>query len=480
MRYRSITGRWFVRVASFVFVFIVAVAFSIFLLIKNYYYSAAEMTVRQIEPAKIYQVLGYNADFKNAAEDYIENFSEKNKVAVWAVDSEGGIFATTSGFEIKEKVTMPDFDIISGTVSKEAVTWTGWLSGQKVMSYTCPYYGDNGNGTLQGALRFMVSLDGIDNQITVMLAIIIFVAVVMFAVFFVSGILFTRSIVNPVKEIGETAKKIAGGDFNSSIEDYPYNDEIGELCDTINEMADKLSESDRMKNDFISTISHELRTPLTAIRGWGETLQSLGDSDAATTKRGMEIIVSESARLNDMVEELLDFSRISSGRMKLNVVKMDYLAELDEIVFSFKDRAIREGVELSYNVPTKPAPGMGDPSRIRQVFINILDNAVKYTEQGCRIAVSAEFPDSSTLLVTVADSGVGIAPEDLQHVKEKFYKANTTKRGSGIGLAVCEEIIKLHNGKLDIDSVYGEGTTVRITLPLGVNPEPVKEITDDE
>ena len=105
MRYRSITGRWFVRVASFVFVFIVAVAFSIFLLIKNYYYSAAEMTVRQIEPAKIYQVLGYNADFKNAAEDYIENFSEKNKVAVWAVDSEGGIFATTSGFEIKEKVT---------------------------------------------------------------------------------------------------------------------------------------------------------------------------------------------------------------------------------------------------------------------------------------------------------------------------------------------------------------------------------------
>ncbi|MBR6702898.1 MAG: HAMP domain-containing histidine kinase, partial [Clostridia bacterium] len=209
-----------------------------------------------------------------------------------------------------------------------------------------------------------------------------------------------------------------------------------------------------------------LRTPLTAIRGWGETLQQIGDSDPAMTKRGMDIIISEATRLNEMVEELLDFSRMSSGRMKLNREKIDFLAELDEVVFSFKERSIREGIEINYNVPTFPAPGTGDPARIKQVFINVLDNAMKYTEQGGKIGVSAEMPSPSELIVTVTDTGCGIAPEDLPHIKEKFYKANNTVRGSGIGLAVCDEIMNLHEGRLDIDSVYGSGTTVKLTFPL--------------
>jgi len=136
------------------------------------------------------------------------------------------------------------------------------------------------------------------------------------------------------------------------------------------------------------------------------------------------------------------------------------------VAYSFKDRALRNGIELTYNAPAIPAPGNGDPSRIKQVFINVLDNAVKYTQEGGKITVSATIEDKKELIIKFEDNGVGIAAEDIPHIKEKFYKANNTVRGSGIGLAVCDEIVKYHGGTLDIDSEYGVGTTVTVTLPL--------------
>ena len=139
---------------------------------------------------------------------------------------------------------------------------------------------------------------------------------------------------------------------------------------------------------------------------------------------------------------------------------------MDEVVFAFKERSMREGIELVYNAPRNPAPTTGDAARIKQVFINILDNAIKYNHHGGKISVVAEMPNRASLIIVVSDTGVGISSEDLPHIKEKFFKANTTVRGSGIGLAVVDEIIKLHNGELDIDSVQGEGTTVKITIPI--------------
>ncbi|MBP9988479.1 MAG: HAMP domain-containing histidine kinase, partial [Ruminococcus sp.] len=233
----------------------------------------------------------------------------------------------------------------------------------------------------------------------------------------------------------------------------------------INSMAVKIKSSDKIRNDFISTVSHELRTPLTAIKGWGETLLQIGDTDPNLTRRGMGVIINESTRLNGIVEELLDFSRIQSGRMILKNEKMDVLAELDETVFAFKDRSMREGIEMTYNAPNLPAPMSGDPDRIKQVFVNILDNAMKYTKQGGKITVNADVRNDK-IYISVADTGCGISAEDLPHVKEKFYKTNLTVHGSGIGLAVVDEIIRLHNGTFDIESILGLGTTVKIKFPI--------------
>lgn len=234
--------------------------------------------------------------------------------------------------------------------------------------------------------------------------------------------------------------------------------------DTINDMAEELGVSEKMKNDFISSVSHELRTPLTAIRGWGETLRD-ESSDPVLVQKGMGVILSETERLSQMVEELLDFSRMQSGRLQLQSEPLDLLAELDDAVLMFEERAKREGIDLVYHEPDEMLFVMGDHNKLRQVFVNVLDNALKYSDSGARVSVQAYSKDGQAY-IQVADTGIGISEEDLPKVKTKFYKGNSTRRGSGIGLAVADEIIKLHKGTLQLDSRQGAGTTVTIILPL--------------
>ena len=183
----------------------------------------------------------------------------------------------------------------------------------------------------------------------------------------------------------------------------------------------------------------------------------------------MQVIVSEAGRLEGFVEELLDFSRLQSGRMNLRLAKCDILAELEETLFTFRERAVREGYEVKYSIPETPSVANADANRLKQVFMNILDNALKYSRPGSRILVKADFikrENKPFVRIAIADQGCGISAEDLPHVKEKFYKANVSVRGSGIGLAVTNEIVTLHGGTLDIDSEVGTGTLVTIILPL--------------
>jgi signal transduction histidine kinase len=229
-------------------------------------------------------------------------------------------------------------------------------------------------------------------------------------------------------------------------------------------MASELGATDRMKNDFISSVSHELRTPLTAIKGWGETILSSGPSDKETLSKGMSVIIEETERLSGMVEELLDFSRMQNGKFKMVMNKVDILAELGEAVLMFSDRAHREGLTLIYNEPESLPTVMGDRNRLKQVFVNILDNAFKYSNSGGIVTVGTSSGEKF-VKISIADTGCGIPPADLPRVKEKFFKGNSTRRGSGIGLAVSDEIVCLHGGTLEIESEESKGTTVITTLP---------------
>lgn len=470
--FKGITKRWIANTLGIVMGFLLAVIIASRAALHAYYYESVEMRLRNSanDTVPLYFSLyteGTQEQFETGARNFIENFEEKGKMDAWVIDKNGKVLVSSCGFPIEES-KMPDYEKAINN-KENMVKWVGRSSsGEKVMALTVLI--KNSDGAVKGAVRYVSSMQEIDLQIFIALMLVCAVCLVVFLLVTFSGRFFIKSIVQPVKAINQTAKEIAQGNFEARINSHHYNDEIGELCETINYMAAELNETDNMKNEFISTISHELRTPLTAIKGWGETLLQVGDTDPELLSKGMNVIIKESGRLTSIVEELLDFSRMKNGKFSLHIKKIDILAELDEAVFSFRDRAMREGIEFVYTVPHIPVPANGDAERIRQVFINILDNAMKYTEQGGTVMIKAEI-EGKYIKILIGDNGCGIPEEALPHVKEKFYKSNTSVRGSGIGLAVADEIISLHDGALTVDSVLGEGTTVTIMLPI----EPASE-----
>lgn len=464
----GISKRWFFGTFCVISGIIIAFAAIAVFLIFGYYYNYIEMTLdsRASDLVNTYfsQYISTNDEtFVVGAINFVEDFSDKDIMEVWVIDKNGKPIVSSSGFDIDSEPVMPDYELAKSSETNKA-KWTGKLStGEKVMAITAMI--PSVQGEYAGAVRYICSLEDVDNMLLFISLFIFLIAGIVLLLVFASGRFFIRSIVRPVLQVNSTAEKIAKGDLTARVNTGGMHDEIDQLCVTFNNMADELSQTESLKNDFISTISHELRTPLTAIKGWGETIAQLGDSDPETTQKGMSVIISESQRLSDMVEELLDFSRMQNGKMQLNKSRIDVLAELDDAVFTLKDRAMREGLELIYNVPHFPLPMYGDAARIRQVFVNLLDNAIKYNEHGGKVIVLAEIKDDK-LVIFFTDTGCGISSENIPRVTAKFFRANMSVRGTGIGLAVADEIIKMHDGEMTINSVVGEGTTVTVTLTV--------------
>lgn len=461
---RGITKRWLINSLGVTLLILIIVEAAFIVSIKNYYYSSA----RQVLDSEASIVSGLllrlmddaNANVSTEIRNLVENFSDKDKMELMALTHSGKVTVTSSGFSNPRNIDMPDF--------KEALEssngrgyYVGYLdSGEKVMAVSMLLPVINTDCT---AMRFVTSLQKVDQQILFAVLMVSAVCLLIFLFVAVSGAYFIKSIVVPVREVGTAARKIATGDLEVRIK-KKRNDELGELGDIINYMADELATSNKIKNDFISSVSHELRTPLTAIKGWGETLLTTPPNDQEMLQKGMHVILSETDRLSGMVEELLDFSRMESGRLTLVKTQIDILAELGEAVLMYQAKAKRDNKEIIYHEPELLSFVFGDKNRLRQVFVNIIDNALKYSDAGDTVTVEASEADGD-VIITVSDTGMGIAQEDLPHVTQKFFKANMSRGGSGIGLAVASEIVRLHDGDLSIESVQEVGTTVTIRLP---------------
>lgn len=471
--FKGITRRWILSTMLVTFLIVILIATGIIYTTVYLFNNEVERDLTSVSDQLNSVFENYKTDnstsFTSGAQDYIENFRYKEKMEVMAINSSGRIILTSTGFSYDDNENLPDFEAAKSSKDGSAF-WRGTIgSGESVMSLTRVI--TNSNGTAIGAIRYLVSIAEVNNRIMIISIIIIASSLFILFLIVMSSSYFIRSIVTPVKELSDTARKIARGDFSTKLEKH-YNDEIGELCDAITDMSKDLENTEQMKNDFISRVSHELRTPLTAIKGWAETMQISGRRklDRKTFDKGMDVIIKESGRLTGIVEELLDFSRIQTGRMVLLNEKLDILAELDEVIYMLRDRAVNEGKHLLYDEPVEVFPPVyGDRNRLKQVFINVIDNALKYTPEGGVVAIevkynSQENPDN--IIITITDTGCGISADDLPKVKEKFYKANQKVNGSGIGLAVADEIMLLHKGTLEIESGVGVGTTVTLTLPV--------------
>lgn len=455
----TIIRRWMINNLGLIVLLLLVISFSIIYALQNYHYNSAKqyLQVRINSVSSVLTRYTQDSDVNFSAElrSTLENFSDKDKMELMAIDSKGRVLLTSSGFPPLDNTEMPDYQsLIDG---KEGY-WVGKMNGEKMMAISIDI---SGISTEYNAIRVITSLRNIDNALTGYMTLVAVCCIIIILLMLITGRYFVNSIVKPITAINESTKKFAKGDFKERIE-KTTDDEIGDLCDSINNMAEALSSTEAMKNEFISSVSHELRTPLTAIKGWAETL--LYDVDKETVRKGVGVIRNETDRLSEMVEELLDFSRMQSGKFSLHMEKMDLLAELGDAVLVYAEKARREKIRMIYREPPTLPFVIGDRNRIKQVFINIIDNAIKYSNEGCTITISAEAVGNK-IQVMVTDNGIGISKQDLPRVKTKFFKANQTRRGSGIGLAVADEIITMHGGTLNISSELGFGTSVVITLP---------------
>lgn len=428
--------------------------------VQEYYYKNLEdVLTSQIESStSFYSRYFPSFNLDDILIDDIDIFWRYTDVEVQILSLEGELLLDTLGVSSKESINTSD---IVRAQSGEKGVWVGTVpySPESVMAISVPLIKDDESIAI---IRFVSSLEETNKIIKNIIIFLIIIGLIVITIGGIVSIILANSIVDPLERVSNVAEKMANGQLKIR-NDIENDDEIGRLASTLNHLADEIIKREQIKIDFISSVSHELRTPLTSIKGWSITLQS-EDIDKDLLLDGLKIIEKESDRLSFMVEELLDFSKFISGRITLEKDTFDFSSTLSFIAKQYMPKSKNSKISFSVEINENVNMIVGDENRIKQVLINLLDNAFKFTDEGGHVELKAYMKEES-LILEVKDTGIGISNEDLPNIKEKFYKGKTSRANSGIGLAICDEIVKLHEGELIIESQLGEGTDIKVILP---------------
>lgn len=432
-------------------------------LMWNYYYGSAQSSVKQrVESAMALHSRSLSSlTLQDQADYLLQYMSEGGPTRIQLLNSAGELRIDSDGFSPNIRYATGD---VRTAATGELGSWTGVdpYFGERVISVTAPLWNE---ARVVSMIRYTSSLQQVDDMVAQLIRMTFIVGIAVILLFLGLSLFLAQRIVMPIRELTRAARYMAGGDWSKRAMKRS-DDEIGQLAETFNTMVSELNKREKLKNDFISSISHELRTPLTSIKGWSETLkESKPQEDDEEVKMGLSIISKETERLAGLVEDLLDFSKLSASTMELQTETLDLNGPVKETVRQLAVREEGTKVRLLATYGTSPIVVNGDANRLKQVIINLIDNAFKFTPAEGTIRVSTAV-EGEFAVVTVSDTGSGISEEDLPHVMEKFYKASNSHSGSGLGLAISKEIVELHGGKMTIDSERGAGTIVNLRLPL--------------
>ena len=468
VRVRSLRQRWIVNSVLPVFLLLTMVVGGVSIGISNYYYKGMLDGLERQARAQSGAFVDYFMDqgfanYLQRANQAISDYADKERVEMQFLSSVGRIQASsTSNLTVG---TRPGTEDISRAVETNRISYFRGAdpkTGEQILAVSHPL---TVNGKVVGVLRFVTSLRQVNVQVRMTVLAMVLVAALCMLLVLSSNLIFINNVVEPVAVVSDAAKRISQGSYGFTLENK-YTGELGELVDNINDMSMKIGQNEKMKTEFISSVSHELRTPLTAINGWGETILEDTTDDPAQMRRGIRIILNEARRLSTMVEELLEFSKMEDGRFTLRMEQVDLQAEFEDAIFTYGELFRQEGIKLNYECGDEDLPPIpGDSERLKQVFCNVLDNAAKHGGSGKRIDTSIS-REGEFEVVRVRDYGPGIPEAELPFIKQKFYKGSSKARGSGIGLAVCDEIVGLHNGIFTIGNADGGGAVVTICLPV--------------
>ena len=470
LQLRGLRQRWIFNTVMPVFALVLLIVVLFSSGVSGYYYGTMQKGLETRAQAIANSFNEYFMDngyvgFYPKAVQAADSFEDKDRIELQFIGSSGRIQVSTSGLTAG---TSPGTgDITQAIETAEMAPFRGRdpETGENIMAVSHPLVF---HGNVVGVMRLVTSLKAANRQVMFAVLAICLIALLCMALIVISNLLFINNVVEPVAVVSDAAKRIAAGSYGFQIE-KKYTDELGELVDNINDMSLQIGQNEKMKSEFISSVSHELRTPLTAINGWGETILEDPTGDPVQMRRGIRIILNESRRLSTMVEELLEFSKMEDGHFTLRIEQVDLQAEFEDAIFTYRELFRQEGIELEYSAEDQMLPPIsGDPERLKQVFCNVLDNAAKHGGAGRRISAAVS-REGDMAAIRVRDYGPGIPEAELPYVKQKFYKGSSKERGSGIGLAVCDEIVNLHGGTFDIGNAEGGGAVVTIKLPLKEN-----------
>ena len=430
--------------------------------ISEYYIGGVErILVNQAETsATFFNRYADAGDIYKKSNYIFENLDIDEAALIEVVDMQGRVVIDSTGSSTENVINT--FDVTQALRGQSEV-WRGRSDlNEPIVAVSAPIY----DGTsVVGALRYVSSLAPTYQVLGQFFAMLFLFGFGIIAVAFLYGRAMAQRILEPVQELVRVTEEVAQGNYKVTAIKY-HNDEIGQLVDAVNIMTKEITRADQAKSEFISSISHELRTPLAAIKGWAETLQDMKD-DIEVVEEGLSIVSKETDRLIILVNDLLDFSRLQAHRIELKKEEFSISDLLENIIGQFTVRCQQEHIKMTLLTDNQENWVFADYNRLKQVLINIVDNAMKFTvgRPEAEIRISSQVLDDQ-IIVIIEDNGSGISPEDLQRVKEKFYKGSSNKSGTGLGLSIASEIMELHGGKMLIDSTMNVGTKVVLVMPF--------------
>lgn len=388
----------------------------------------------------------------------IEMGGEVNAVII--TDDNGNVIATSGIDAEKTDLSLITKDLITRCLFGETVSEEGSLGGALSENSMYVMVPINTAGRVAGVAIVCTTEPYIRNMQFDVMGLFLSAVMIAAILSFIISAVFSQRLAKPIREMTEVARKIASGDFSQRVSTETRG-ELHVLASSFNQMSAAIKEMDDMQSAFISDVGHELRTPMTIISGFVEGVLD-GTIPEKEQKKYLEIVLSEIKRLNRLVNDLLEMSRLKSGKIEYKMVPFDINENIRKVIVSFDKRLSDKNINLEVDFEHDSAYVMGSQDSIYRVITNIMDNAVKFTPDGGKINISSKNEGSKTV-ISIQNSGSGLSEKELVHIWDRFYqtdksRSNSSNRGAGLGLYIVKNIMSAHNNEIHAESEEGKWT----------------------
>jgi signal transduction histidine kinase len=397
----------------------------------------------------------------------VSQVAADNQDVIWVMDSNYKAWAVAPTFQTQitsEEISQYYYDILNSLRQGNPAFQSGsnGLFNTPVLTVAMPV---TMNGNVAGAVFVHKKLNDLTNSMMEMYRQIIYSALIAAAIAVILIYFFVRSILKPLKEVTLATKQLAFGNFDVRLK-VNSSDEIGELSKTFNSVAEDLGKYENTRRSFVANVSHELRSPLTSMQG---LVQGILDGTIKSSQhvKYQNVVLDETKRLNHLINDLLDLSQIESGKVAFQFSNMDVNELIRRCLITFESKISAKNIDVDVEIRDEKQIVYADENRIKQVMMNLIDNAVKFTPDRGKIKIfTSESPDS--IFVNVNNSGSLISDEDLPYIFERFYKADKShtrsQEGTGLGLSIVKKIITEHGQRIWVESTMENGTTFTFSL----------------